>query len=83
MDHLTDLHRLHDIPVHFEALLPCPAMPVGELMALSEGKVINTGRQAGETVEILAAGALIGFAELVDAGGRCAVRLVRFHAETD
>jgi hypothetical protein len=32
-------------------------------------------------VEVFAAGALLGYAELTDADGHCAVRIVRFHAE--
>jgi len=77
---LSELDRVADIPVLFEAVLPGPPMRVGDLMALSEGSLINTGRQAGETVEIFAAGALIGFAELAGADGRWAVRIVRFHS---
>jgi flagellar motor switch/type III secretory pathway protein FliN len=75
----SELDRFLDVPVHFEAVLPGPAMRVGELLALSEGSLIKTSRPAGETVEILAAGALIGVAELAGANGRCAVRMVRFH----
>lgn len=77
---LSELEHVLDIPVRFEAVLPGPTMRVGELLALAEGSLINTGRQAGETVEIFAAGALIGFAELANAEGHCAVRIVRFHA---
>jgi len=75
-----ELEHVLDIPICVEALLPGPPMRVGDLAALAEGSLINTGRQAGETVEIFAAGALLGFAELANADGRCAVRMVRFHA---
>lgn len=77
---LSELEHLLDIPVRLEAVLPGPPMRVGELLALSEGGLINTGRQAGETVELYAAGSLLGFAELANADGHCAVRIVRFHA---
>jgi flagellar motor switch/type III secretory pathway protein FliN len=76
---LSELEHVLDVPVRLEAILPGPAMRVGELLDLAEGSLINTGRQAGETVELFAAGALIGFAELADADGHCAVRIVRFH----
>ena len=75
----AELKHLLDVPLHFEAVLPGPALRVGELLALSEGSLIKTGRQAGETVEVFAGGSLIGFGELADANGRCAVRMVRFH----
>ena len=78
---LSEMERVLDLPIRLEAILPGPAMRVGDLMALSEGSLINTGRQAGETVEVFAAGALLGYAELADAEGRCAVRIVRFHGE--
>ena len=69
-----------DVPVQFEAVLQGPALRVRELLALSEGSLIKTLRPAGETVEIFSAGALIGFAELTDANGRRAARMVRFHS---
>jgi flagellar motor switch/type III secretory pathway protein FliN len=75
----SELDRFLDVPLHFEAVLPGPAMRFGELLALSEGSLIKTSRPAGETVEIFAAGALIGVAELADSDGRRAVRMVRFH----
>jgi len=73
------MENLLDVPAHFEAVLPGPSLSVGELLALTEGSLIKTGRVAGETVDIFAAGALIGFAELSDANGHRAVRMVRFH----
>jgi flagellar motor switch/type III secretory pathway protein FliN len=75
-----DLEHLLDVPLHFEAALQCPAMRVGELLALAEGSIVRTGKPAGETVDVFAGGALIGFAELSDANGRRAVRMVRFNA---
>jgi flagellar motor switch/type III secretory pathway protein FliN len=74
----SELERLLDIPLHFEAVLQGAAMRVGELLALAKGSIVKTGQPAGETVQVFAAGALIGFAELSDANGRRAVRMVRF-----
>ena len=76
----TELDHFLDVSLHFEAVLPGPKLRVGELLALSEGSLIQTGQPAGETVEVYAAGSLIGFAELAETNGRCAVRMVRFHA---
>jgi flagellar motor switch/type III secretory pathway protein FliN len=76
----SELARVLDITVEFEAVLSAPPLRVGELLELGVGSLINTGRPAGETVEICAAGASIGFAELADGDGRRAVRMVRFHA---
>jgi flagellar motor switch/type III secretory pathway protein FliN len=77
----SEPEHLLDIPLLFEALLPGPAMRVSELLALAEGSLVKTAQPAGETVEVFAGGALVGFAELADAAGRRAVRMVRFHGE--
>jgi flagellar motor switch/type III secretory pathway protein FliN len=75
-----ELERLLDVPVHFEAVLPSLAMRVGDLLALAEGSILKTGHASGETVQMFAGGALVGFAELSDANGRRAARMVRFSA---
>jgi flagellar motor switch/type III secretory pathway protein FliN len=77
----TELDHLADIPMRFEARLPGPVMRVAELLALEEGSLIKTGQPAGETVQVFAAGALIGFAELSDANDHRAVRMVHFKSE--
>jgi flagellar motor switch/type III secretory pathway protein FliN len=74
----SELERLEDVPLHFEAVLRGLSMRVGELLELAEGGIVKTGQPAGETVEVFAAGASIGFAELAAANGRRAVRMVRF-----
>ncbi|SPE23294.1 hypothetical protein SBA3_1010009 [Candidatus Sulfopaludibacter sp. SbA3] len=76
----SELDHLLDVPLHFEAVLPGPTLRVGELLELAEGSLIRTGQPAGETVQVYAAGSLIGFAELAGANGHSAVRMVRFHA---
>jgi flagellar motor switch/type III secretory pathway protein FliN len=75
----SELEHVFDVPVNFEAVLQGPELSVRALLALSEGSLIKTSRPAGETVEVFAAGALIGFAEITDAEGHRAVRMVRFH----
>ena len=74
----AEIENLLDVPARFEAVLPGPLLSVGELLKLTEGSLINTGRPAGETIDIFAAGALIGVAELSDVKGHRAVRMVRF-----
>jgi flagellar motor switch/type III secretory pathway protein FliN len=73
-----NVEHVLDVPVPFEGALPGPVMRVGDLLALVEGSLIQTARSAGETVEVFAGGSLIGFAELAEANGRRAVRMVRF-----
>jgi len=75
----SKLEHVLDVPVHVEAVVPGPVLRVGELLSLAEGGIVKTAQPAGETVEVFAAGSLIGFAELADNKGRRAVRMVRFH----
>jgi len=77
----TELEHVLDLLVDLEAVLQGPALSVRNLLEISEGTLIKTTRPAGETVDVFAAGALIGFAELTETDGRRAVRMVRFHAE--
>jgi flagellar motor switch protein FliN/FliY len=72
------LSWLEDVPVEVEAVIAGPTLRVSQILALAEGSVIATPRRAGETVEILAAGAAIATGELSNAGPRTTVRLVRF-----
>ena len=74
----SELDHLADIPMRVEALLQGPVLRVGELLALAEGSLIKTSQPAGETVQVFAAGTLIGFAELSDANDHRAVRMVQF-----
>ncbi len=76
----SHLEQVLDVPVPLEAILKGPVLRVGELLALAEGSLINTGQPAGETVEVFAAGSLIGSAELTDANGHRAVRMVHFYS---
>ena len=74
----SKLEHVLDVPVQVEAVVQGPVLRVGELLALAEGSIIKTTQPAGETVEVFAAGSLIGFAELAENNGRRAVRMVRF-----
>lgn len=76
----SELEHLLDVPLNFEAILEGPSLRISELLALTEGKVLKTAQPAGETVEVFAAGSLIGYAELAESNGRRAVRMVRFYA---
>jgi flagellar motor switch/type III secretory pathway protein FliN len=75
----AELEHVFDVPVYFEAILEGPSLSVRQLLALAAGSLIKTARPAGETVEVFAAGASIGFAELTETDGCRAVRMVRFH----
>jgi len=74
----SKLEHVLDVPVHVEAVVPGPVLRVGVLLALAEGSIVKTTQPAGETVEVFAAGSLIGLAELAENNGRRAVRMVRF-----
>jgi flagellar motor switch/type III secretory pathway protein FliN len=74
----SEIAHLLDVPLFVEATVPGPTLTVSELLALSVGSLITTGRAAGENIEIIAGEVRIGAGELSSANGRAAVRVVRF-----
>lgn len=76
----SKLEPVLDVPGHFEAVLPCPLLRVGELLEIAEGGLVTTARQAGETVEVFSGGGLVCFPQLAEASSRRAVFTRRFRA---
>ncbi len=54
---------------------------VADLLALSVGGVVASTRTAGETVDVLAGGTLLGTGKLAGVDGRRSVRMVTFKSE--
>ena len=73
-----ELEHLFDIPLRIEACVPGPMMRVADLLALSVGGVVGAARAAGETVDVVAGGALIGAGEISGSNGCRSLRMVSF-----
>lgn len=59
------LEAVHDVPVKVQAVLGRARMPVGELLQLSSGTVVELDRRVGEPVDIFVNDRLIARGEVV------------------
>ena len=60
-----DLEQVFDVPVHVSAVLGRTRMPVGELMQLAPGKVLELERKVGEAIDIFVNDRLVARGEVV------------------
>lgn len=72
---------LADVKIEFEVRLDERVMSVKELLALECGHVIRLNRSAGENIDILASGALIGSGEVVVIEDMIGIRVTDFREE--
>jgi flagellar motor switch protein FliN len=75
-DGVRDLNFILDIPLTLSAELGRTRMPIGDLLQLGEGAVIELDRPAGGPVDILANERLIARGEVVTIQGKYGVRIV-------
>ena len=69
------LNRFYDVTVTITAELGRVNMPIGELVRLGEGSVIELHRGVNEAVDILAQGVPLAKGDIVAVDGRYAVRI--------
>jgi flagellar motor switch protein FliN/FliY len=81
MTPLAQIGHLADIPVYIDVELARKAMTVDEILALDEGSVIKMDRSAGENIDILVGGALLGSGEIVIIEETVGVRITDFNEE--
>jgi flagellar motor switch protein FliN/FliY len=73
--------HLADVPIDLDVQLGQTAMTVEAILALDAGSVIKTPRSAGENIDILAGGSLIGSGEIVIIEESFGVRITDFTEE--
>ena len=78
MTALEEIGHLSDVPIAVEIELARKTMPLRDILALIVGSVIKMPRSAGENIDILAGGALIGSGEIVVIEDTVAVRITDF-----
>jgi flagellar motor switch protein FliN len=61
----ADLEQVFDVPVTVSAVLGHSAMPVGELLKLAPGTVLELDRKVGEAIDILVNNRLVARGEVV------------------
>jgi flagellar motor switch protein FliN/FliY len=61
----SGLEAVHDVPVTVQAVLGRSRMPIGELLQLKSGMVVELDRRVGEPVDIFVNNRLIARGEVV------------------
>lgn len=78
MTALEEIGHLGDVPIEVEIQLANKIMAVREILDLAVGSVIKMPRSAGENIDILAGGALIGSGEVVIIEETVGIRITDF-----
>lgn len=81
MTPLESIGHLADIPIQIDVELGQKNMAVGDILALQKGSVIKMPRSAGDNIDILAGGALLGTGEIVIIEETVGVRITDFNEE--
>ena len=61
----SDLEQLFDVPVMVSAVLGAVRMPIGDLLRLAPGAVLELDRRVGEAVDIFVNNRLVARGEVV------------------
>jgi flagellar motor switch protein FliN/FliY len=78
---LEEIQHLADVPIDLQIELDRKIMRAGEILKLDMGSVIRLGRSAGENIDILVGGVLIGSGEIVIIEETVRVRITDFIEE--
>jgi flagellar motor switch protein FliN/FliY len=81
MTALEEIAPLSDVPVEVEVELDRKIMTIGAILDLDVDSVIRMTRSAGENIDILVGGTLIGFGEIVIIEDAVGVRITDFCRE--
>jgi flagellar motor switch protein FliN/FliY len=81
MTPLEQIGHLADIPLYIDVELARKDMAVGEILTLDRGSVVKMMRAAGENIDILVGGTLIGSGEIVIIEETVGVRITDFNEE--
>ena len=77
------LDLLLDVPLRVSVELGRARMRVQEVLDLGQGAIVTLERLAGEPVDILVNGRVMGTGEVVVSNDRYAVRVVSIHTPND
>lgn len=81
MTALEQTSHLADVPMDIEVELGRKTMRLDEILDLHPGSVIKLPRSAGENIDILVGGAMLGSGEIVIIEERFGVRITDFKQE--
>ena len=81
MTTLEEIAYLADVPVYMDIELDRRIMAARDILALKPGSVVKMQRSAGENIDILVGGTLIGSGEIVIIEETVGVRITDFVEE--
>jgi flagellar motor switch protein FliN/FliY len=76
-----EIAHYSDVPVEVEVELDRKIMSIGAILELKQGSVLKMTRSAGENIDILIGGTLVGFGEIVIIEDSMGVRITDFNEE--
>lgn len=76
-----ELQHLADVPVEVEVELDRRVFQISDILGWDVGSVLKLTRSAGENIDILVGGTLIGFGEIVIIEDIMGVRITDFRDE--
>jgi flagellar motor switch protein FliN/FliY len=78
MTPFEEIAHLYDTRIDLEVELDRKIMTLGELLRIEVGGVLRMGRSAGENIDILVDGKVIGFGEIVIIEDAMGIRVTDF-----
>lgn len=80
---MDEIGHLADVAIEVEVELDRKQLTVREVLELEAGTVMKMTRSAGENIDVLAGGSLVGFGEIVLVEDTVAVRITDFNIEEE
>jgi flagellar motor switch protein FliN/FliY len=77
----AEIHHLADVPVLLDVELDRTTMTVREILAIDAGSVLKMTRSAGENIDILIDGTLVGSGEIVIMEDVMGIRVTDFRGQ--
>jgi len=81
MSPLDQIAQFSDVPLDVETELGRRVMTIAEILELATGSVIRIARSAGDNIDILVGGTVIGYGEIVIIEDTVGVRITDFCLE--
>jgi flagellar motor switch protein FliN/FliY len=81
MTPLEQIAEVTDVPLEVEVELGRRVMSIAQILDLHPDSVIRIARSAGDNIDILIGGTLIGYGEIVIIEGSVGVRITDFSPE--
>ena len=78
---LEQISHLADLPVTVDIELDRRVMTMREVLELGAGSVIKMSRSAGENIDVMVGGALVGTGEIVIIEDTVGIRITDFSSE--